>query len=94
MVARYEENILTITKDNTIKELRKAMRSMPKDNYGAIILVEGWGQIKKICNSYAVGPLPENDDSDILTDYSAWTYCCRESWVLDWIRKDTGMKEC
>ena len=72
----------------TVKGIRKAMRSIESTDYGTVILVPGWGQIKKIGSSYAVGPLPEDDDSDPMTDYSAWTYGCKESWVLDWIKRD------
>lgn len=73
----------------TIKEIRKTMRNLNKDgrSVSEAILIHGWGQIKKIGNSYAVGPLPENDDSDILTDYSAWCYGWKEKWILDDIKR-------
>lgn len=69
----------------TIKEIRKMMRNLNKDggSVSEAITIEGWGQIKKIGNSYAVGPLPEYDDSDPYTDYSAWCYGWKEKWVLD-----------
>ena len=72
----------------TVKELRRMMRNSKKDGHflGEIILVEGAGQIQKIGNRYAVGPVPELDDSDPLTDYSAWTYGLRESWVLNFFK--------
>ena len=80
---------MTITiKDLTIQTIRKAMRNIEREDYGTTILVPGWGQIKKVNKSYAIGPLPEDDDSDILTDYSAWTYCWKEKWVLDAIARD------
>lgn len=71
----------------TIKEIRKAMRESTKDGktLGDVILVEGICQIQKIGSRYAIGPTPENDDSDPMTDYSAWTYGLREKWVLDYI---------
>ena len=72
-----------MSENATINDIRKAMRAIGKDDYSTTILVPGWGQIKKVGNRYAVGPLPEFDDSDILTDYSAWTYCLKESWVLE-----------
>lgn len=77
----------------TIKEIRKAMRDLNKDGetVSKPLLIEGWGQIKKIGNGkapYAIGPLPEDDDSDPYTDYTAWTYGFKESWVLDYIKRD------
>lgn len=80
----------------TIKEIRKAMRELNKDGgcVSEIILVEGYGQIRKIgrrSDGYAVGPLPENDDSNPMTDYSAWTYGMRESWILDDIKRRTNI---
>ena len=78
-----KRNVITI-KFTTIKEIRKAMRTMGTCD---VLLIEGWGQIMKICNRYAVGPLPEKDDSDVITGYSAWCYCWRESWVIDDIKK-------
>lgn len=74
----------------TIKEIRKAMRALNKDggSVSETIIIEGWGQIKKIGSSYAIGPLPENDESDPMTDYSDWSYCWKEKWVLD----DIAMK--
>lgn len=73
----------------TIKEIRKTMRALNKDgsSVSETVLIPGYGQIKKIGNSYAVGPLPEDDDSDPLTDYSAWVYGWKESWVLDDIKR-------
>ena len=69
----------------TIKEIRKAMRALNNDgrSVSETIIIEGWGQIKKIGSSYAIGPLPENDESDPMTDYSDWSYCWKEKWVLD-----------
>ena len=64
----------------TIKEVRKAMRALAS---GETLLVPGWGQIQKLGHGYAIGPLPENDDSDLMRDYTAWTYGWREKWVLD-----------
>ena len=73
----------------TIKEIRKTMRALNKDgrSVSETVLIPGYGQIKKIGKSYAVGPLPEYDDSDPMTDYSAWVYGWRESWVLDDIKR-------
>lgn len=71
-------------KFTSIKEIRKEMRNAEQFK---TILVDGWGQIKKIGNSYAIGPLPEDDDSDIMTDYSAWSYCWKEKWILDDIKR-------
>lgn len=75
----------------TIKEIRKEMRALSGQEYNKVILVEGWGQIKKIGRTYAIGPLPEEDDSDPYTDYSAWSYGLKESWVLDYIKHDLGI---
>lgn len=74
----------------TIKEIRKAMRNLNKDGgtLSEIIVVEGFGQIQKIGNSYAIGPMPEDDDSDPMTDYSAWSYGWKEKWILDSIRSE------
>lgn len=75
----------------TIKEIRKQMRALDGQNYGQTILIPNWGRIQKIGKSYCIGPLPENDDSDPLSDYSAWTYGLKESWVLDYIKKDLNI---
>lgn len=72
----------------TIPNIRKAMRNISRDDYGTTLLIPGWGQIKKVGKRYAVGPLPENDDSDVLTDYSAWSYDVSEGQVLDWIKSE------
>lgn len=72
----------------TIPNIRKAMRNISRDDYGTTLLIPGWGQIKKVGKRYAVGPLPEDDDSDILTDYSAWSYDVSEGQVLDWIKSE------
>lgn len=69
----------------TINEIRKQMRELNKNS--EIILIEGWGQIQKIGSGYAIGPLPENDDSDPMRDYSAWSYGWKEKWILDDIKK-------
>ena len=79
------ERTITTIDEVTIKAVRKAMRAA--ENFETI-LVKGWGQIRKIGGRYAVGPLPEDDDSDPYTDYSAWSYCHREKWVLDDIARD------
>ena len=83
-----KRNVIRI-KPTTIKEVRKEMRNLNKngETLSATILVEGWGQIQKIGNGYAIGPLPEYDDSDPMTDYSAWSYGLKESWVLDYIKR-------
>lgn len=73
----------------TKKELRKALRDLP--NFGQI-LIPGWGQVKKIGKSYAVGPLPEKDDSDIMHDHSAWTYGFKLSWAVDMIARETNLE--
>lgn len=75
-----------------IKEIRKQMRELNKngETLSEIILVPGYGQIRKIGSTslgYAVGPLPEYDDSDPMTDYSAWVYGLREKWILDDIKR-------
>ena len=72
----------------TIKEIRKAMRELNKDggSVSEAILVPGWGQIRKIgqrSDGYAIGPLPEDDHSDPMTDYTDWSYGWKEKWVLD-----------
>ena len=72
----------------TIPNIRKAMRNISRDDYGTTLLIPGFGQIQKIGKRYAVGPLPENDDSDVLTDYSAWSYDVSEGQVLDWIKSE------
>lgn len=40
----------------TIKEIRKEMRELKESE---VIIVDGWGQIKKIGKEYAIGPLSE-----------------------------------
>lgn len=67
----------------TIKEIRKQMRGLKEFE---TMTVAGYGQIQKIGKGYAVGPLAEDDDSNIYTDYSAWVYGWKEAWVLDSIK--------
>ena len=69
----------------TIREIRKAMRSL--GSVTETLTIDGWGQIKKIGSRYAVGPLPERDDTDLMRDYDSWTYGMRESWILDDIKR-------
>lgn len=71
----------------TIKEIRKEMREMNKngETLSKILVVEGWGQIQKIGSRYAVCGMV--DDSDPMTDYSAWTYGMKEKWILDSIKR-------
>lgn len=82
---------ITIIKkeEATVKNIRKAMRNAEKWN--ETILIEGWGQIKKGGSGYALGPLPEDDDSDPMTDYSAWSYGWKEKWVLDDIKRNMNI---
>lgn len=83
----------TITPEEmTIKSIRKAMRSLKKEDENELVrlLIPGWGQIEYCYGGsgcYAVGPLPENDDTDLQQDYDAWAYGCKESWILEWIEK-------
>lgn len=72
----------------TIKEMRKAMRALAS---GETLLVPGWGRVQKLGHGYAVGPLPENDNSDVMRDYTDWTYGWREKWVLDNIASTLGI---
>lgn len=68
----------------TVKEIRKKMRSMEENEK---LIIEGWGQIQKVGSFYLRGPLPEYDDTDIYTDYDAWSpYEYREKWILDDIK--------
>lgn len=69
----------------TIKEIRKQLRGL---EVGETVLVPGWGQVQKIGSSYAIGPVPEKDDSDPMHDYSAWCYGWKESWILDNIKRE------
>lgn len=72
----------TITmKPESIKEIRKAMRGL--ESHFETLSIEGVGQIRKTGKSYAYGPTPENDDSDSMRDYSAWTYGWKEKWILE-----------
>ena len=71
-------------KPESIKEIRKALRSL--ENFETL-LIEGIGQVKKIGKSYAYGPLPEDDETDLMRDYDDWSYCWKESWILDDIRR-------
>lgn len=74
--------IITITKENaTVKEIRRTMRSL--ESFHTTLIIEGWGQIRKTGKTYSHGPLPEQDDSDPMTDYTAWTYGWKESWLID-----------
>lgn len=73
---------------DSIKATKKALRNLQPME---CIIIVGWGQVQRIgdgAKSFCVGPLPENDDSDIMTDYSAWTYGLRQSWIAEWIARD------
>ena len=81
---------ITITKEQaTVQKIRKAMRSL--ESFREVLLIEGWGQIKKTGKTYSHGPLPEDDDSDPMTDYTAWTYGWRESWLIDDIKRSLNI---
>ncbi len=71
-------------KAESIKEIRKALRGLEKFE---TLLIEGIGQVKKIGKSYAYGPLPEDDDTDLMRDYDAWSYGWKESWILNDVRR-------
>lgn len=74
-------NVTTI-EPKTIKEIRKAMRNL--ENWHETLLIKGICQIVKTGKTgYAYGPVPELDDSDPMTDYSAWTYCLKEKYILE-----------
>lgn len=80
----------TTIKATTIKEIRKAMRTMA-DWYDTLY-IEGICQIKKTGRTgYAYGPTPEEDDSDPMIDYSAWSYGWKEKWILDEIKRTTNI---
>ena len=74
--------VTNIKANATIKEIRKAMRTMD-DGCMETLLIEGWGQIKKIGKRYCRGPLPELDDSDPMTDYTAWSFGWSEKYLLE-----------
>lgn len=82
---------MTITmKATTIKEIRKAMRTMT--DWTDTLHIEGICQIKKTGHTgYAYGPTPERDDSDPMTDYSAWSYGWKEKWILDDIKRTANI---
>ena len=69
----------------TVKEVRKILRSL-NSLEGVYFL--GSCQVKKIGNHYAIGPKPEDDDSDPITDYSAWCYGWREGMILNELKSD------
>ena len=78
--------VITITKENaTVKEIRRTMRGL--ESFHETLIIEGWGQIRKTGKTYSHGPLPEFDDSDPMTDYTAWTYGWKESWLIDDIKR-------
>ena len=64
----------------TIKSIRKAMRGLNEN--GGKMTVPGWGQIQKFGSYYAIGPLPENDETDPMSDYSDWMYGFNEKTIL------------
>lgn len=75
----------TIKLEN-IKEARKIMRGM--DDMKKVYFF-GSCQVQKFGSGrYAIGPKPEDDDSDPLTDYSAWCYGWREGMILNVLKKD------
>lgn len=80
--------ITIITKEQaTVKNIRKTMRGLK--SFHETLIIEGWGQIRKTGTSgYAHGPLPEEDDSDPVRDYTAWTYGWKESWLIDDIKRN------
>lgn len=74
----------------SIKDIRKAMRSL--ENWHETLLINGVCQIVKTGRTgYATGPTPENDDSDPIIDYSAWSYCQKEKWILDDLKRYHGI---
>lgn len=77
---------ITTIKPESIKEIRKAMRSL--ESFHETLLIEGIGQIRKTGKTYAYGPTPDKDDSDSVRDYSAWTYGWKESWILEDIKRN------
>jgi hypothetical protein len=81
----------TITiKPESIKEIRKAMRSL--ESWSETLYIEGICQITKTGHTgYAYGPTPENDDSDPMTDYSAWSYGWKEKWILEDIKRTANI---
>lgn len=78
----------------TVKDLRRTLRAMNGERLDEIT-VDGWGRIKKIGTGrapYALGPLPEDDDSDPYTDYSAWSYCNTESDIIRYLQDDLHLQ--
>lgn len=81
-----------ILKDLTVKNIRKEMRALKSSEQSVSdrLLIPGYGQVQCIgrgSRPYAVGPLPEYDDTDVYRDYTAWTYGWAEGWVLDDIKR-------
>ena len=81
--------VITIN-PTSIKDIRKAMRSL--ESWHETLLINGICQIIKTGNTgYSKGPTPENDDSNPYTDYSAWSYCLKEKWILDDLKQYHGI---
>jgi len=73
----------------TVKEARKVLRSMEMLERVYFI---GSCQIQKFGDGrYAIGPIPEKDDSDPQSDYSAWCYGWRETMILNELKRDLNI---
>lgn len=71
----------------TKKELRKQLRELGNME---VLMIKDWGKAQKIGERYAI--CKGEDDSDPMTDYSAWTYGCRVKWIVEWVSKDLGLE--
>lgn len=84
----HKETNMNIVKVTTVKEARKILRNL---NQLEIVYFFGSCQVQKFGNGrYAIGPKPEDDDSDPMTDYSAWCYGWREGMILNELKR--GLK--
>ena len=71
----------------TKKELRKAIKSL--DNM-EVLVIDDWGKVQNIFGRYAI--CVGEDDSDPMTDYSAWSYGWKIKRIVDYYAKCCGIE--
>lgn len=74
---------MKITKETTVKEIKRALKALGDME---VLTIEGWGKVQNIFGRYAV--CKGEDDSDPLTDYSAWCYGWKQTHIAETVIAD------